>query len=425
MAICKKLKNKVIFFLILVGIAGINVYYQLTSPFKTHDKEISMKVYDSRNISLKATKNFANRVKEFKHLNQIYCDPRAKELDITCLEKLSEFDEKISKVDGNTSICDKCLRLNNKNLTIFHHTFWQLNEIKSDTSQFYKRTIFLNIMSYLATQNLCCTKFLFWKLREFPVEIEEEIRKTFKYYIDKHILEIKVFDFKELCSNKHSSFKNTYVCNPTNNENLANQHLISLSDLVRFMVLDVYGGIYTDGDVVYLKEMSLLWNHNFAYRWSYTDNYNTAVLGINKYLNPSISQLYEKILRSDAHLNTLINAFHPHSLSNLVRLLNKNSVYDYEPLKTYHSFLFDPAWTCFDGVIKRLKPELVCGFDEFNNKKMIEDESMFNPKMHPTGGGSFTYHLHLANCGSSIRDDSYFKYFENYYNSLLKHHLKN
>jgi hypothetical protein len=163
MAICKKFKNKVIFFLILVGIAGLNVYYQLTSPFKTFDKEISKKVYDSRNISFKATKNFVNRVREFKHLNQMYCDPRAKELDLGCLEKLSEFDEKISKVDANTSACDKCLRTNKKNFTIFHHTFWQLNDIKSDTSQFYRRTIFLNIMSYLSTQNLCCTKFLFWK----------------------------------------------------------------------------------------------------------------------------------------------------------------------------------------------------------------------------------------------------------------------
>ena len=141
---------------------------------------------------------------------------------------------------------------------------------------------------------------------------------------------------------------------------------------------------FVDGDVIYLKEMSLLWPYNFAYRWSYTNNYNTAILGINKNLNPKISLLYERIVKNNAHLNTLINSFHPHSLSNLVRSLNRNTIYDYELLKTYHSFLFDPAWTCYDGVIKRLKSDLVCGFDEFNNKKMIE-ESAFNPKIHPTG----------------------------------------
>ena len=252
MATCNKLKNKAIFFLILVGIAGINVFYQLTSPFIMNDNtrhiESLKKNYEAANNSFKQTKikMNLNKVKEFDEINEKYCNPKTKELNITCLEKLSEFDEKISKIEEKiTDKCQKCIRRDNKILTIYHHTFWQLNEIKSETSQFYRRTIFLNLMSYLTTQNLCCTKFIFWKLKEFPQEIEKEIRKSFEYFIEQGNLEIKLFDLKELCANSQSSFKNTYVCNPSNNDNLASQHLISLSDFVRFIVLDVYGGIYT------------------------------------------------------------------------------------------------------------------------------------------------------------------------------------
>ena len=248
-----KFKNKTIFFVILIGIAGINVFYQLISPFK-----LNKQFLESQKISFESSNNSSKQIKQFKinmtktiefdEVNEMYCNSKSKVLTIVCLEKLSELDGNASKMeDDNMTKCDKCIRRvdDNKIITIFHHTFWQLNEIKSQTSHFYKRTIFLNIMSFLTTQKLCCTKFIFWKLKEFPEEIETEIRKTFKYFIEHDKLEIKLFDLRELCSKRQSSFKNTYVCDPNNDENLASQHLISLSDFVRFVVLDIYGGIYT------------------------------------------------------------------------------------------------------------------------------------------------------------------------------------
>jgi hypothetical protein len=251
-----KFKNKTIFFVILIGIAGINVFYQLTSPFKLNNQFLeSEKIsFESSNNSIKQLKQFKinmTQIIEFDEVNEKYCNSKSKVLTIVCLEKLSELDGNASKIlkmeDENMTKCDKCIRRvkDDKIVTIFHHTFWQLNEIKSQTSHFYRRTIFLNIMSFLTTQKLCCTKFIFWKLKEFPKEIETEIRKTFKHFFEKDKLEIKLFDLRELCSNRQSSFKNSFVCDPNNAENLASQHLISLSDLVRFVVLDVYGGIYT------------------------------------------------------------------------------------------------------------------------------------------------------------------------------------
>jgi WD repeat and SOF domain-containing protein 1 len=48
------------------------------------------------------------------------------------------------------------------------------------------------------------------------------------------------------------------------------------------MILNLYGGIYVDGDVLFLRDMSLFWTENFAYRWSQLETWNTAVLGLNK-----------------------------------------------------------------------------------------------------------------------------------------------
>ena len=370
---------------------------------------------ESTNTTRKKVVAYDEMTKVFNQVVNEYCNSKETKLGLNCLEKLSELDARFK--DTHENPCDKCTP---QNTPVYHHTFWQLNELKSETAQFYRRTIFLNIMSYLATQNLCCTKFIFWKLKEFPQEIEDEIRKKFAYYIKNKILEIKLFDMNEIvCANKGSSFQGTRLCGGTSDSSLAGRHLISLSDLVRFVVLDAYGGIYTDGDVIYLKDMYLLWEHNFAYRWSYTQNYNTAVLGVNKRSASPINLLLKRIISPQSDVNQLIASLHPYALSNTVRGMNSNNIYGFKPLHAFHSFLFDPAWTCFDGVTPRLRPDLVCGFDDFNNKKMI-DAKDFDPKIHPTGGGSFTYHLHLVNCGTNIRDDSFFSYFENYYQEVLK-----
>ena len=196
-----------------------------------------------------------NHSDEFRNLIEKYCNTRNDKLGFECIEKLGELDKRISKQSTGFNPCDKCLKFNNETLTIYHHTFWQLNELKSETSMFYRRTIFLNIMSYLTTQNLCCTKFIFWKLKEFPQIIEEDIRKTFAYYINKQIIEVKLFNLTELCASQMSSFNKSQLCIQSKDKSLAGQHMISLSDLVRFVVLDIYGGIYTDGDVIYLKYM--------------------------------------------------------------------------------------------------------------------------------------------------------------------------
>ncbi|GJJ72640.1 hypothetical protein EMPS_04998 [Entomortierella parvispora] len=59
---------------------------------------------------------------------------------------------------------------------------------------------------------------------------------------------------------------------------------VALSDEARFLILHRYGGMYLDADVLLLKDMSPFYDAGveFAYEWSNTEMYNTAVLRMNK-----------------------------------------------------------------------------------------------------------------------------------------------
>ncbi|KAG0321756.1 hypothetical protein BGZ99_003689 [Dissophora globulifera] len=59
---------------------------------------------------------------------------------------------------------------------------------------------------------------------------------------------------------------------------------VALSDEARFLILYRYGGMYLDADVLLLRDMSPLYDSGmeFAYEWSYTQQYNTAVLRLNR-----------------------------------------------------------------------------------------------------------------------------------------------
>jgi WD repeat and SOF domain-containing protein 1 len=60
----------------------------------------------------------------------------------------------------------------------------------------------------------------------------------------------------------------------------SDQGSVVLSDLARFVLVHQYGGIYLDADTLFLRDWEELWGWRgaFAYRWSFHDKYNTAVL---------------------------------------------------------------------------------------------------------------------------------------------------
>ena len=57
--------------------------------------------------------------------------------------------------------------------------------------------------------------------------------------------------------------------------------MVVLSDMIRFMALYFYGGIYADADVIFMRKMRDIHGLAFAYKWDRNVvYYNTAVMGL-------------------------------------------------------------------------------------------------------------------------------------------------
>ena len=59
---------------------------------------------------------------------------------------------------------------------------------------------------------------------------------------------------------------------------------VAFSDLIRFVALYYYGGIYADSDTVFLLDLRNFQGMSFAYKWDRRSNllFNTAVMGLAK-----------------------------------------------------------------------------------------------------------------------------------------------
>jgi hypothetical protein len=158
-----------------------------------------------------------------------------------------------------------------------HHTYFHFNAGDARL----KRIMQMNVMSFLATQNLQCTRLVVWLLKEFNQELKANFTTIFNEFISNRTLELRIFDMKELCNYRnltsgvlYSSFENHTICKSHNSH--SNQGQVGVSDLLRFTVLDIFGGIWIDGDMMFLKDTRILWNENFIYRWSSQKYYNTG-----------------------------------------------------------------------------------------------------------------------------------------------------
>jgi len=119
-----------------------------------------------------------------------------------------------------------------------------------------------------------------------------------------------------------------------------------LSDLVRFILVHRFGGVYLDTDTVFLRDWEELWNWRgaFAYRWSWHDKYNTAVLRMHKG-----SALGTFILRT-ALKNNL--DFHPMSISDYLKDARLDDL-----LYRLPDALFDSAWLNMEGYQRERPPQ--------------------------------------------------------------------
>jgi hypothetical protein len=98
-----------------------------------------------------------------------------------------------------------------------------------------------------------------------------------------------------------------------------------------------------DGDVFYLRDLRMLFMFDFIYKWSYTDQYNTAIIGIRKQKNPSMVNFYGKAVLSSHSVEGFASYFHPFAVTNHGPGSEGVNIYDYKGLKLLHSSMLDPV----------------------------------------------------------------------------------
>jgi len=417
-----QLKRKKFFIKIFTVLNGILILY--TTLFKPIDYNNNNQASNNSNLhQLFVSTDYLNSTRtKLLEIFSTSCNPEVYKTASECSTSLSKLND--SSIKNNCNECN--LKLNsNKGSLVYFHTFWHFENLNVNNSrskikfEYQLRVMHLNLMSYLSTQNLCCTRLIIWTLKGFNYQIKTYLSKKLIEYFQNGSVRMNVFNLKSLCQGSSAWFSTHSICKSSNesSRNLSSiRDIVGLSDLVRWIVLDKFTGIYVDGDVIFLRNMNVFWTFNFAYLWGkFKDKLNTAVLGINKHLDPSISQLYNVLLSNRTTLNELVYSFHPMHISKQIYLLNGRSVFNYKPLKVIRNYVFDPAWMCFEKRQKPLNKMSVCRFNEFTNKTFVKPNEFLFENFFP---GAYTYHIH-GDAGPQVLNTSYFFYLETFFKKKL------
>jgi hypothetical protein len=138
-------------------------------------------------------RDFSKWKTRFFNLTRSHCDARAIKQP-ACLSRIRQFDQNLNLQTFTDLKCSECLQNEPKFL---HQTFAHAND--NFRKEMILRLLKLNIMSFLATRNLCCTKLIVWTLSDFYMEISVGLIKTFSHYISVDNLEVKEFNLSALC----------------------------------------------------------------------------------------------------------------------------------------------------------------------------------------------------------------------------------
>ncbi|CAG8575075.1 6074_t:CDS:1 [Scutellospora calospora] len=300
---------------------------------------------------------------------------------------------------------------NEKDPMIFH-VYWRGNMVEK---------IALMIKSFLYTQPLNCSRLYVW-----VDENSEDLR------LNNEILPLIRFSGKNLVFKKwitSEQLNSDPIFNGWKSKLRSNQNVVGFSDIVRFVLLYRYGGMYLDADVLCLRDMRPLYylNFDFAYRWSIWTHYNTAILR----LQPN-STICRTIIQ-EAILNNM--DFHPMSLKNYLIKDKSKTITNHDLNKHLYMMpviLFDPLWLKADLTIVNqiLNPNLNTFFDVFKPyildyefpesliTKMNNDPLKLRNKHH-FFRGAFTYHWH-NNWDRSINPKSWLGVLENAYDAFIQ-----
>ncbi|KAJ7209674.1 hypothetical protein GGX14DRAFT_543197 [Mycena pura] len=159
---------------------------------------------------------------------------------------------------------------------------------------------------------------------------------------------------------------------------------VIISDMARFILCHKYGGIYVDADTLFLRDWEETWGWKgaFAYRWSWHDKYNTAVLRLRKG-----SALGHFLLRT-AVKNGF--DFHPFEITKYLKEAQLDNL-----LTRLPDAMFDGAWLNMEGYQRERPPQpFFTVFEDFFVTPLVDSGAPLALGFQGFFSGAYSYHFH-------------------------------
>lgn len=271
------------------------------------------------------------------------------------------------------------------NEPIEYHIFWNVGLP-------FGRKQTLPIKSFLCTQNLENSKFVLWS------NIDLKNNQYVKPFLD--LIEVKIWDPIKEAKDTPLEGKVRLL---TTNDSLN----YCAGDLFRILVLHNYGGLYTDVDMVFLRDFGPLLDQEFMYKWSFQkEMINGAVMRMFKKSQLSFDLLTEMskgdVLPGSLNWST--------DLYQKVRKYNKNWT-------VFPSGFFNTEWQIYLSDEDKRNPanKDLYDFIRFPFKKNNLSNEMYD--------GVFSWHWHNG-WNETVEIGSKWELLESKFNSLIEEKFK-
>lgn len=278
-----------------------------------------------------------------------------------------------------------------------YHSFW-CKDVTTDGSSIKVMTAFKSLLR--TTRNV---RFILWTLPSCLAYLNKTYGQELRSFCPKSSRSyVEIRTTQDLIDKTHHS-KNEALeqCIPSftnmDPEALQGNKMPGVSDLIRFVALYYYGGIYFDADTLILRDMNELQNQNFAFKWEGTSrDFNTCVMGLKKG-NPLPIKMIQHYKKCTPEI------FHPERVLEVLDCPNKVC----SEFIMYPTYLFDPMHVDRTNATNLPWQFLVPGYAETGDvyswlftRERTSGVGTFFP-------GAFTYHWH-NNWGTPIHEKSFF-----------------
>jgi hypothetical protein len=184
-----------------------------------------------------------NYEREFDRVLTQSCNPRdINDAKFTCLSVLNDLDTRYKRLKAqlpNYHASHECTTTAQAGPSkLLFHSFWKIEQggvlmnSASSAAYFSMRMLKLNVMSFLSTQNLHCSKLIIWTLPSFSATYRAQIETLFGEYFRRDVIGMETFDLANMCAMANgSNFGKSGICLKNLNAWLAFKSSVSISDL--------------------------------------------------------------------------------------------------------------------------------------------------------------------------------------------------